>query len=214
MDYETLSRRRQRLEKKRLRLARFSGEVNPYCPACKVSDVLCLHIDRTLHQITCRNCRLKRIGLSDLGQQTRKKYFADLGYSDPQCVVCTDSDIRVLEEHHFFGEGNSKLSGPLCSNCHAIQSDMQKDFPGELLRRDSARRSLPYLAMFLFGVFILLACLGMRERAGDNQSLGTALLAISSAASAWAFWTVYADGFLALKYGPDYDKGMTLRRPS
>lgn len=214
MDYETLSRRRQRLEKKRLRLVRFSGEVNPCCPTCKVSDVLCLHIDRTLNQMTCRNCRLKRMSLSDSARQGRAKFFADQGYPNPQCVACAEDDIHVLEEHHFFGEGNSKLSGPFCSNCHAIQSDLQKDFPGDLLRRDSARRALPYLAMFLFGIFILLASLGMRERAGDNQSLGTALLAISSAASAWAFWTVYADGFLALKYGPDYDKGMTLRRPS
>lgn len=214
MDYETLSRRRQRQEKKRLRLVRFSDELNPYCSTCKISDILCLHINRHLKQITCRNCRLKRIGLSDPAQAKRKKYFEDLGYSDPQCIVCGERDILVLEKHHFFGEANSRLSGPLCSNCHAIQSDMQMDFPGDPLQRDSARRSLSYLAIFLFGLFILLFCLGLRERAGDNPSLGAALIAISSLASAWAFWTHYADGFLVMKYGPEYDKGMTLRRPS
>jgi len=214
MDYEIKSRRRQRLEKKRLNLVRFSGVANPYCVTCNASDIVCLHIDRATRTITCRNCRLKRLRLTETARKKRARCFAELGYPNPTCVVCGEDDICLMEEHHFFGEGNSRLSGPLCANCHAIQSDMQCDFSVDVRRRDPDRRALVYQAAFLLGVFILLTVLGFRERTAGSASLGTALNAIGGLALMWAYWNVYADGFFAMKFGKDYDKGMSLSYPS
>jgi hypothetical protein len=215
MDYETRSRRRQRLEKKRLRLVKLSGEANPYCSTCKISDDRCLHIDRSTNKITCRNCSLKRVGISDEARRNREKFFAELGYPTPCCIVCRENDICVIEEQHFFGEGNSSLSGPMCANCHAIQSDMQNDFPVDLLRRDPERRSLLRQAAFLLGIFILLSVLGFREtRLGENPSLATALISVAGLALAWAYWNYTADSHFALKFGPDYDKSIPLNAPS
>jgi len=91
---------------------------------------------------------------------------------------------------------------------------MQCDFSVDVRRRDPDRRALVYQAAFLLGVFILLTVLGFRERTAGSASLGTALNAIGGLALMWAYWNVYADGFFAMKFGKDYDKGMSLSYPS
>ena len=56
-----------------------------------------------------------------------------LSLSGDCCIVCGESDPRVLEAHHLAGKDFRKILVTVCRNCHRKLSDMQKDHPAILL---------------------------------------------------------------------------------
>ena len=37
---------------------------------------------------------------------------------NPVCILCGETDPRVIEKHHLLGRKVSDITGPLCANCH------------------------------------------------------------------------------------------------
>jgi 5-methylcytosine-specific restriction endonuclease McrA len=64
----------------------------------------------------------KRIDAEDRKQQQLRR----LGSQHPQCVVCGESDPRVLEKHHIAGRKHSEDLSIICSNCHRKLSTEQR----------------------------------------------------------------------------------------
>jgi hypothetical protein len=52
-----------------------------------------------------------------------------LGSEHPACCHCGHSDWRALQLHHLAGHAHDGLTVILCANCHAAQSDAQRDHP-------------------------------------------------------------------------------------
>lgn len=65
----------------------------------------------------------RRIDAEDRKQQQLRR----LGSQYPHCVVCGESDPRVLEKHHIAGRKHSEDLSTVCRNCHRRLSDKQRD---------------------------------------------------------------------------------------
>lgn len=90
-------------------------------------------------------------------QERRKQTrLAKLGTSNPICLVCRESRWQCLELHHVAGKKHSDELVVLCKNCHAIESDRQKDQPDASIQ-SSRIESIGYQLLGLAGFFQQLA---------------------------------------------------------
>ena len=48
---------------------------------------------------------------------------------DSTCLMCFQSDTRVIEGHHVGGKNNSEFIVPLCANCHVLATKNQLNYP-------------------------------------------------------------------------------------
>jgi len=62
-------------------------------------------------------------------EQRRQARLERLGDLDPACVVCGESDDRVLQRHHLPGHSFGDELVTVCANCHYKLSDSQADHP-------------------------------------------------------------------------------------
>ena len=77
------------------------------------------------HRILCRNCLADRRRDRDREPAMRER-FRLAGYPDPKCVACGDDRIWHLELDHIAGEKHDDTCSPLCSNCHADRTFLQR----------------------------------------------------------------------------------------
>ncbi|MFT3723034.1 MAG: hypothetical protein QM773_05545 [Hyphomonadaceae bacterium] len=52
--------------------------------------------------------------------------------SNSNCVICGESDPRVIELHHIAGQHFHGELTPVCRNCHRKLSDGQRDHPPQV----------------------------------------------------------------------------------
>ena len=109
-------------------------------------------------------------------RETRRQIALDrLGSNNPICVICGESDWRVLELHHIAGQAFDEFLAPICRNCHRKASDDIKDHP----QRVGDPPSLPErLGHFLKGLAVFLRLL-----ADKLQTFGDELLSLVMAAT-------------------------------
>ncbi|HEU0045465.1 hypothetical protein [Sphingomonas sp.] len=63
-------------------------------------------------------------------EKRRRRHLLRLGFADPRCLFCGEDDVRCLQLDHTDGiEFDAKSVWPLCANCHAKRTDLQKDHP-------------------------------------------------------------------------------------
>jgi len=55
-----------------------------------------------------------------------------LGTNRPTCPLCGETRWQCFDSHHIAGRKFDPQEVPLCKNCHAICSDLQKDHPAQL----------------------------------------------------------------------------------
>ena len=86
-------------------------------------------------------------------EKRRRKHLERLGFDNPQCLFCGESDVRCLELDHIAGRAHSEDVWVLCRNCHAQRTDLQKDHPPKVAdptdRAEVIGRFLEGLADFL-----------------------------------------------------------------
>lgn len=58
----------------------------------------------------------------------RQRALERLGTDNPFCVICGETDWRVLERHHVAGQEYDDLTVIHCRNCHRKVSDAPKDY--------------------------------------------------------------------------------------
>ncbi len=180
------------------------------CLDCWLQEVCCLCRSRA-GEIRCHNCRAKRKPLSLSSQRRKLALLKKLGYDGFKCLLCGETDLRVFESHHIAGQANSTLQGPLCLNCHAIQSDLQEDTLGTLRRQDPDRRPLELQAAFEFG---LAAFLVVYAAAGDLEAEARVFFtAVVVVLVAWAVWNLAADKHFVATLGSDYSRGVSVPPP-
>lgn len=65
-------------------------------------------------------------------EKRRRKHLARLGFPNPSCFYCGESDPRCLQLDHVSGREFDGQVWPLCANDHARRTDFQKDHPPKL----------------------------------------------------------------------------------
>jgi len=93
-------------------------------------------------------------------QRRRQARLERLGAADPACVVCGESDDRVLQRHHLAGQAYGEELVLVCANCHHKLSDAQADHPAD----GPAPPFLVRLAHYLLGLADLAAEVAARLR--------------------------------------------------
>jgi hypothetical protein len=78
-----------------------------------------------------------------------RKNLERLGFDDPRCLFCGEDDVRCLELDHVAGRSHSDDVWPLCRNCHATRTDLQKDHPPKVA---PPKDSLEVIGRFLLGL--------------------------------------------------------------
>ena len=64
-------------------------------------------------------------------EKRRRKHLERLGFENPSCFFCGESDPRCLQLDHIAGRAHSDDVWPICANHHAIRTDLQKDHPAK-----------------------------------------------------------------------------------
>jgi hypothetical protein len=159
--------------------------------------------------ILCHNCKGKRKKVSATGSARQAHRFAESGYFKPECVICHESTLQILERDHLAHEANSALCEPLCGNHHAVKSFMFEHGAMAALRlRDPQRRALVLQAAFEFGLAAILAMFAVMEGA-DEETARCIFFGLTSAALfAWATWNLAADTYFVGVLGPAYDRAI------
>jgi hypothetical protein len=108
-----------------------------------------------------------------------------LGDDDPRCGLCGyNKNSRNVEKHHVAGRKNSKLTVPLCRNCHGDVSDRQEEQAPDF-RSNESNDPLVRQAAMLQGVALL-------------------LIVLAVALMAWSEWNYRASADLATAYGAEW----------
>ena len=194
--------------KKLLRL----GSDHPRCARCKTDDVRLLCRVRgapAKGAVLCRNCHARGKPLSPAAAARKARAFAAAGYTRPECVICAEAALQLLERDHLAGAANSERTQPLCANHHAIKSYMAEHGDMAPLRlRDPQRSALLLQAAFELGLGAMLALFaawdGVHGETARCIFLGTSSVLLL----AWAAWNISADGHFKSVLGPDYDRAI------
>ncbi|HVA27970.1 MAG TPA: hypothetical protein VNF68_07300 [Candidatus Baltobacteraceae bacterium] len=196
------------------------GTDHPVCARCRMSDIRCLcriepSAKRGLPTARCHNCHRKRRRVSPKALLRKLNRFSDAGYTEPTCVVCRESDLRLLELDHLAGAANSAFLAPLCGNCHAIKSDAAEDEPMASLRlRDPNRSALVLQAAFEFGLALVLSLFAAASHEDPNEAAQVVFFGLAAAALvAWAIWNLSADDYFTRELGSGYDKAIAAEVP-
>lgn len=195
------------------KLLRF-GTAEPRCSKCGNSDDRFLCCMKATAAILCRNCRAKSKPLSAKAAAQRARRLKEAGYYKPECVICLDSALQILELDHLAGAANSTAVEPLCANHHAIKSFMAESWPMAALRlRDPNRSALLLQAAFELGLGAVLSMFaawdGMHEETARSVFLGIAAAVLI----AWAIWNISADAHFETVLGPGYDRAIAAEVP-
>jgi hypothetical protein len=59
----------------------------------------------------------------------RRRQLENLGFDDPRCVFCGNDNPFCLELDHVAGRAHDETVWPVCRNCHAERTNLQKDHP-------------------------------------------------------------------------------------
>jgi hypothetical protein len=194
------------------KLLRFGTE-QPKCERCGITEIRALcrvpRAGKPSAAILCHNCKGKREKVNGKASVRQAKRFTDAGYFKPECVICTEPTLQILECDHLAHEANSTLCEPLCGNHHAIKSSMFEHGPLAALRlRDPQRRALVLQAALEFGLAAILAMFAVWEGA-DEETARCIFFGLSSAALfAWATWNLAADEYFVGVLGPAYDRAI------
>jgi hypothetical protein len=197
------------------KLLRFGTDA-PQCADCPSTDT------RTLCRIVrpgkgdlilCRSCNAERKSPSAKATARKVKRFEDAGYYKAVCVICSDSNVQVLELDHMANETNSGLVEPLCANHHAIKSHVAESGPMEVLRlRDPDRTALALEAAFDFGLATILGMMAVSD-GNENASRAVFFAAVALALVAWGLWNLAADDHFKNVLGPGYDRAIPAQIP-
>jgi hypothetical protein len=79
----------------------------------------------------------------------RQNRYARLGGGAIKCSLCSESDVRCLEQHHIPARSFDDHTYTMCGNCHSKLSDLQKDHPK---RPDHPALPAEIIADFLLGI--------------------------------------------------------------
>jgi hypothetical protein len=197
------------------KLLRFGTDASQ-CAICHSNDA------RTLCQVKqsesadltlCRNCKAKRKSVSEKGVTRKIKRFEDAGYFHAVCVICSDSNVQVLELDHMANKANSALSEPLCANHHAIKSHVAESGLMAVLRlRDPDRTALALEAAFDFGLATILGMMAVSD-GSENASRAVFFATVALALVAWGLWNLAADDHFKNVLGPGYDRAIPAEIP-
>lgn len=107
----------------------------------------------------------------DRERERRRQAALDrLGTDHPRCVICGETDWRVLELHHIAGRAHDKTTVIVCRNCHRKLSDAQKDHQNEV---DETASLQMQVGQFLLGLCDLFSLLIEKLRAFGEQLIGS-----------------------------------------
>jgi predicted metal-binding protein len=192
------------------KLLRFGTDA-PQCGGCPSTDTRTLCRVKQLGKadlILCSSCSAKRKPPSAKATARKLKRFEDAGYYEVLCVICSDSNVQVLELDHMANKINSGLSEPLCANHHAIKSHMAESGPMALLRlRDPDRTALALEAVFNFGLAAILGMMAASDGT-ENASRAGFFAIVALALVAWGVWNLAADAHFKNVLGPTYDRAI------
>ncbi len=59
----------------------------------------------------------------------RRRHLERIGFHNAQCIFCGEDDYVCLHLDHIDGREFSDVLWPLCANCHAKRTHLQKDHP-------------------------------------------------------------------------------------
>ncbi|HEY1681765.1 MAG TPA: hypothetical protein VGF98_09035 [Candidatus Tumulicola sp.] len=194
------------LKDARIRKEQRFGVDDPQCVTCGNAEIGMLCQPRNAcESILCRNCKGRNKTVTDKSRKQKMRRFEMAGYSKPMCVVCGESEVRILELDHVENAANSEFRVPLCSNHHAIKSQSAEVGPMAALRlRDSNRRALELQAAFEFGAAAIIGMIAFWDGANDQMPRAVFLGVLSAGLILWALWNVRADAHLVSRYGRDY----------
>lgn len=66
----------------------------------------------------------------ELGREKRRrKHLERIGFPNARCFYCGQDDYVCLQLDHTDGQEFSNVLWPLCANCHAKRTHLQKDHP-------------------------------------------------------------------------------------
>lgn len=64
-------------------------------------------------------------------EKRRRRHLARIGFENARCVFCDEDDYVCLHLDHVDGREFSEVVWPLCANCHAKRTHLQKDHPAK-----------------------------------------------------------------------------------
>lgn len=70
--------------------------------------------------------------INDAAERRKQTRLHKLGTNRPICPSCGETRWQCFELHHIAGRKFDPQEMPLCMNCHAICSDLQKGHPAQL----------------------------------------------------------------------------------
>ena len=62
-------------------------------------------------------------------EKRRRKHLERVGFPNARCLFCGEDDKVCLHLDHIDGQEFSDALWPLCANCHARRTHLQKDHP-------------------------------------------------------------------------------------
>ena len=107
-------------------------------------------------------------------ERREQRRLERLGTDKPICL-CGETDSRCFDSHHIAGRAFDPTETPLCKNCHAKASDVQKDHPRQV---SDPPHPLERIGHFLHGLADLLALAIARLREFGNELINEARKAV------------------------------------
>jgi hypothetical protein len=110
---------------------RRAGYADPCCAGCDEHRIRRLAIPWKKgdpirkHRVLCRNCLADKNHDPARDAEMRER-FRLAGYPNPRCVACGEAHIWRLQLDHIAGEKHDGACSPLCGNCHADRSFLQR----------------------------------------------------------------------------------------
>jgi 5-methylcytosine-specific restriction endonuclease McrA len=100
-----------------------------------------------------------------------RRKLENLGFDEPKCLFCGEDDPFCLELDHIAGRAHDETVWPLCRNCHARRTHLQKDHPpkGPDLRQEDEQ-----LGRFLLGLADFFEMLIEKLRAWGSELIAKA----------------------------------------
>ena len=65
-------------------------------------------------------------------EKRRRKHLERIGFPNASCFFCGEDDYVCLQLDHVDGKEFSDVLWPLCANCHAKRTHLQKDHPAKI----------------------------------------------------------------------------------
>ena len=109
-------------------------------------------------------------------ERRKQQRLERLGTNNPRCPGCGETRWYCFDAHHIAGRRYDDTIVSLCLNCHAEQSEFQKDHPATI---SSPPDPLERIGHFLLGVADLLETLIRKLREFGHQLIEEARKAVA-----------------------------------